>query len=108
MNGRSSTGTIAFGILPPVTASRRVPSPPARTTAQRLIAASVRHDDGGALVVDPEADLAQPEVGHRLAQLGLLIGVEQEEPSAARADELPAGGASFDARADPLVDLIVR
>src|SRR5207237_3809981 len=104
MNGRPATSRRALGSLGPVRLAIRVPRPPARTATGYT--GSDDHERR-TLVVEAEPDLGQPQAAHRRPQVGLGLRVEQQEPPAARADQLAAGCPALQAGVDPGIDLQV-
>src|SRR5947208_16069671 len=102
MNGRPATSRSAFGRRGPARLAIRVPRPPARTATGYI--GSGDHQRR-ALVVEAEPDLGQPEAAHCRPQVGLGLRVEEQEPAAARADQLAAGCPALQARVDPGFDL---
>src|SRR5438067_8199941 len=61
-----------------------------------------------AIVVEGEANLVQPLLGHRLAQRGLVLGVEEQEAPSARSDQLSSDCAGFAADFVPAIDVVAR
>src|SRR5260370_37845194 len=84
--GCPSTGSSALGHVS-VSGHIRVPSPPARITH---CMGSVSRHQLGAFVVETEADFAQALLGHGFANRIAVLGVQQEESTAARAHQCAA------------------
>src|SRR3569833_1961582 len=85
MNGRPTKGNSALGTRS-VTGRSRIASPPARMATGSM---SGQHQLG-ALEIEPEADLLQPGLCHRGAQLVAVTRIEHQESTAAGAHELAA------------------
>src|SRR5581483_2552828 len=70
--------------------------------ARRLLRQHTR-----AVIVEMEADLDEALLAHGMAEPGLVLGDEHEEPAAAGADQLAAGGAVAAPDIVPVIDLRV-
>src|SRR5262245_60555812 len=66
-------------------------------------------DDGlGAFEIEAEADLGQAGADHGVAQPGLVLGVEHQEPATAGTDQLATNRAVLERELIPFVDARVR
>src|SRR5215469_771407 len=99
---RPQTGSRVFGQVS-VSGRMRVPSPPARITHCILVSGHQLR----AFVIESEADFAQTFLGHGFAERVAIVGVEEQESAAARADQLTADGAVLAADFIPAIDAIV-
>src|SRR5262245_9631898 len=100
-NGRPAISMRALGCAS-VSGRIRSASPPARIATGG--SGGSLDDNLRALGFEAEAHLAQPGLGQRVAQARLVLGVEQQEASAAGADQLPAQRAAPEREIIPLVD----
>src|SRR5262245_60348266 len=61
-----------------------------RTACARATQISVAHENDAAVAIETEPDLGEPFAFHGLPECPRVTRVEQQEPSGARADELPS------------------
>src|SRR5258705_489540 len=90
------------GIRPP-----RPPAPNAAAPRPGSRPAASREQHLGAFEVKAEAHFLEPGLPHRLAYRPMLLGVEEQKPAAAGADELAADRPGLPAALVPRVDLRV-
>src|SRR5947199_5906680 len=87
------------------TKTKRTRRKPLCTLCVFVVQSSSGHQHLRPFKIEPEPHFLQPRIRHRPPQRFSVFGVEQQEPAAARADELAADCAVAPSELVPLVDL---